>query len=78
MEIQVVTIKLDDLVKIVDAAVAKQFEKINNQDRLLNIAQICQETELTRHTFDCLKKKHNLKCVGGKYSLLAVKKAMQS
>lgn len=54
MQVQLVTIKVEDLVKIVDEAVARQFAKINNQDRLLNIAQICQETGLTRHTFDCL------------------------
>lgn len=78
MQVQLVTIKVEDLVKIVDEAVARQFAKINNQDRLLNIAQICQETGLTRHTFDCLKKKHNLKCIGGKYSLLSVREAMRS
>ena len=35
MQVQLVTIKVEDLVKIVDEAVARQFAKINNQDRLL-------------------------------------------
>lgn len=48
-------------------------------DELLNIDQLCKKIPgLTRHLFKKLSEESKLKCVRGKYSLKAVKDAMQS
>ncbi len=47
-------------------------------DELLTVVQLCDRIPgMTRHTFNNLKDAQRLKCIAGKYSLAAVRKAMQ-
>lgn len=59
-------------------AMRDELAQHSERDEMLNIAQICERTGMTRHTFAILRDKHKIKCVGGKYSLGAIRKAMQS
>lgn len=67
----------DMLYRVSKRAAADALAEQN--DELLNIAQLCKRIEgLTYHTFARLKESTHLKCIDGKYSLAAVRKAMQA
>lgn len=78
--IKIFTVQDDELRQLIreelTQLLAQAFEK---EDELLNIGQLCGRVEgLTRHTFKNLCKTTSLKQIDGKYSLKAVKAALQS
>jgi len=80
--IEVVNIEKSALEKLIYQVSKKAYldgrAECEERDEMLNIAQICERTGMTRHTFNILRDKHKIKCIGGKYSLGSIRKAMQS
>ncbi|WP_166168979.1 hypothetical protein [Acinetobacter sp. SA01] len=79
--IEIVTIPLADLRELIrqetSNAITQALQCQN--DELLNVTQLCERIPgLTRHLFKKLETKAKLKNIRGKYSLRAVKDAMQS
>lgn len=66
----------DLLYQVARRAAADALAEQAERDEMLNIAQICERTGMSRHTFAILRDQHRIKCVGGKYSLAQVRKAM--
>jgi len=80
VEVKLITIQEAELRELirqeVAAALRQHFESQN--DALLNISQICESIPgMTRHLFKKLETKAKLKNLNGKYSLKAVRKALQ-
>lgn len=70
--------QLRDLIRE-EATKAMALVLSSQNDELLTITQLCEKIPgLTRYLFSNLLKSSRLKCVRGKYSLKAVKAAMQS
>ena len=79
--IEIVQIEKSALEDLIYRTAKKAYEdaKAEEKDELLNIGQLCGRIDgLTRHTFKNLCKQVNLKQIDGKYSLKAVKAALQS
>ena len=63
--------------RVCKKAISEAFAE--KDDEVLNIGQICEKIPgMSRYLFSQLRKKANLKNIRGKYSLKAVKAAMQS
>lgn len=81
VEEKLITIQEAELCELIHQEVTtalKQHFEIQN-DALLNISQICESIPgMTRHLFKKLETKANLKNLNEKYSLRAVKKALQN
>ena len=66
-----------ELEEMIERAVRKVLSEAD--DEMLNITQLCERIKgLSFYTFNKLKTDKRLKQVSGKYSLKAVKAAMQS
>ncbi|MGC3818605.1 hypothetical protein [Acinetobacter sp. G11] len=79
--IEVVTIPVADLRELIRQETSNAITKAlqGQNDELLNVKQLCERIPgLTRHLFKQLETKAKLKNIRGKYSLKAVKDAMQS
>ncbi|MEB6680420.1 hypothetical protein [Acinetobacter lwoffii] len=79
--VQLITITAPELEAMMDRvcrkAVLDAFAQ--KEDELLNIDQLCERIPgLTRYIFKKIAVEAKLKCIRGKYSLNAVKAAMQS
>lgn len=73
----VLDVEKDELQQMIESAVRKVLSE--SDDEMLNIGQLCERIKgLTYHTFNRLKEEKRLKQVSGKYSLKAVKAALQS
>ncbi len=66
------------LYRVAKQASADALAERAEQEEMLNIAQLCERTGLTRHTFAALRDKHRLKCTGGKYSMAEVRNAINA
>ncbi|ENU23530.1 hypothetical protein F993_01683 [Acinetobacter proteolyticus] len=80
-EVKVITITETELENLLDRVCRKAILDAFAQkdDEILNIGQICERIPgMSRYLFSQLQKKANLKNIRGKYSLNAVKAAMQS
>lgn len=80
-EVKVITITETELENLLDRVCRKVVLEAFAQkdDEILNIGQICEKIPgMSRYLFSQLKKKAGLKDIRGKYSLNAVKAAMQS
>lgn len=79
--IEVITVPLNtlrDLIRQETTLAMNQFHA-NQHDELLTVTQLCERIPgLTRYIFKKLEKSSKLKNTRGKYSLKAVKDAMQS
>lgn len=82
MQVEIVQIERSALEQLIYQVSKKAYldgrAECEERDEMLNIAQICERTGLTRHTFATFRDTHKIKCVGGKYSLGAIRKAMQA
>lgn len=79
--VQLITITAPELEALVGRACRDAVQEVLAQkdDELLNIDQMCEKIPgLTRYMFHKIAKEYKLKCIRGKYSLNAVKAAMQS
>jgi hypothetical protein len=79
--IEVVTIPVADLRELIRQETSNVITKAlqGQNDELLNVKQLCERIPgLTRYLFKQLETKAKLKNIRGKYSLKAVKDAMQS
>lgn len=80
-EVKVITITETELESLLDRVCRKAILDAfaQKEDEVLNIGQICEKIPgMSRYLFSQLKKKAGLKGIRGKYSLNAVKAAMQS
>lgn len=80
VEVKVINITETELESLLDRVCRKAILEAFAQkdDEVLNIGQICERIPgMTRYLFSQLQKKANLKNIRGKYSLNAVKAAMQ-
>lgn len=81
VEVKVINITETELESLLDRVCRKAILEAfaQKEDEVLNIGQICERIPgMTRYLFSQLQKKANLKNISGKYSLNAVKAAMQS
>lgn len=81
MEIEVVNIGKKELAELLynTSKQAAMDALAEQNDELLTVVQLCSRIPgMTRHTFNNLKDAQRLKGVSGKYSLAAVRKAMQA
>ena len=79
--VRLITIEESELRELIRQEATKAMALVlsSQNDELLTIAQLCEKiTGLTRYLFSNLLKSSKLKCVRGKYSLKAVKAALQS
>ena len=79
--IKIVTMQEDELRDLIrqETLIAIKQVFAQKDDEMLNIEQLCEKIPgLTRYIFKKLAVESKLKCVRGKYSLNAVKAAMQS
>lgn len=75
--VQIERSALEDLLyRVSKRAAADALAELAERDEMLNIAEICERTSMSRHTFGILREKHKIKCIGGRYSLAAVRKAV--
>ena len=81
IEVKMIHITETELESLLDRVCRKAILEAfaQKEDEVLNIGQICERIPgMTRYLFSQLQKKANLKNIRGKYSLNAVKAAMQS
>ncbi|KYQ82495.1 hypothetical protein AWW72_17980 [Acinetobacter sp. NRRL B-65365] len=80
-EVKFVSMPAADLAQMMKAACKDAVAEVlaAQGDELLNIKQLCERIPgLSYHTFKKLEKEHRLKDIRGRYSLTAVKAALQS
>lgn len=80
-EVKFVSMPATELVQLMEKACENAVSKVlaAQGDELLNIKQLCERIPgLSYHTFKKLEKEHKLKDIRGRYSLTAVKAALQS
>ena len=80
-EVKFVSMPAAELAQMMETACENAVSKVlaAQGDELLNIKQLCEKIPgLSYHTFKKLEKEHKLKDVRGRFSLTAVKAALQS
>jgi len=80
-EVKFVSMPATELAQLMEKACENAVSKVlaAQGDELLNIKQLCERIPgLSYHTFKKLEKEHKLKDIRGRYSLTAVKAALQS
>lgn len=81
VEVKIIAIQEAELREMIrqEVTIALKLHIESQHDALLNISQICEFIPgMTRHLFKKLEVKSNLKNLNGKYSLKAVKDALNS
>ena len=80
--VEFVQITKTELEAVVFEATLKAFNKgmemAQEQDLMLNMSEICEKTQMSEYVFRQLRDKHKIPCVGGRYSMAKVRKAMQT
>lgn len=59
-------------------AVREVLQEREEQDLMLNMTEICEKTKMSEYVFRQLRDKYKIPCIGGRYSLAKVRKAMQT
>jgi len=80
-EVKIITISEPELESLIDRVCRNAVLEVlaERDDELLNVEQLCKRIPgLTRHLFKKLADRAKLKNISGKYSLNAVKGALQS
>ncbi|AKJ45977.1 hypothetical protein MW722_001224 [Acinetobacter baumannii] len=80
-EVKFVSMPASELAQVIEKACENAVTKVlaAQGDELLNITQLCERIPgLSYHSFKKLAKEHRFKDIKGRYSLTAVKAALQS